>query len=283
MSQQGAGEPRIPEWRPMRSAIIVSVRDDSDLPVAYRWLYKHHIADAISQFAPYVTKYCTYRALPLPSGAEDFGSYNFIMTEHYWLINPFETMGTATPRGLAFTEFFTQSYMEATRQPVGHGLRPSHWMGTREGYHPTVFAFLPMFWEDDFKGTRTVEDGPNFRWLTSFAYPQGVSCAEGDEWYKTQFAPAVCALPQVTRFFSSRVLDHPRVSPFHRFSEIWFENSREWEAAMVDLKDSVPKPPWATYEMFPYFEPYKDFVGVFLLDRPESDHLQQYRGYVTTR
>ncbi|MBZ0129142.1 MAG: hypothetical protein K8F59_08500 [Rhodobacteraceae bacterium] len=272
-----------PLWQPMRSSIMVSVRDDSDLPAAYRWLYKHHVNDSISQFAPYVTKYATYRALPLPKAGEDFGTYNFIMTEHYWLIDPFNGSKTGAPAGLAFNEHFTDEYLEITRQPTGMGLRPTSWMGSRDGYHPTAFTFLPLFWEDDFKGRRSVEDGPNYRWQFTFAYPEGVSCDQGDQWFRHEFAPAICDLPQVTRFFSSRVLNNPRKSPFHRFAEIWFENSREWEAAIATVRNTVRKPDWATYDEFPFFEPYKDFVGVFLLDRPESDHLQQFRGYVTTR
>ena len=276
-------DPEFPKWQPMRSSLMVSVRDDSDLPAAYRWLYKHHVADSISQFAPYVTKYATYRALPIPPGGEEFGTYNFIMTEHYWLIDPFSTSAEGVPVGLAFTEHFTDEYLEITRQPTGLGLRPSKWMGSRDGYHPTAFTFLPMFWEDDFKGPRSIEDGPNYRWQIVFAYPQGVSCEEGDAWFKEVFAPAICDLPQVTRFISSRVLNSPRKSPFHRLAEIWFENSREWEAAMAAVADKVAPPAWATYDRFPFFEPYKDFVGIFLLDRPEADHLQQFRGYVTTR
>ena len=271
----------VPPWSPMRSAIMVSVRDDSDLPAAYRWLYKHHVPDSISQFGPYVTKYATYRALPLPPGGEDFGTYNFIMTEHYWLIDPFSGSAKGVPQGLAFTEHFTDEYLTITRQPTGLGLRPSTWMGTRDGFHPTVFTFLPMFWEDDHHGRRSIEDGANYRWQITFAYPPGVSHDEGDRWYRDHFVPAICALPQVTRFFSSRVLDNPRKSPFHRFSEIWFEHARDWRAAMDAVRCAPP--PWATWDRFPYMEPYKDFVGVFLLDRPESDHLQQFRGYVTTR
>ena len=239
--------------------------------------------DSISQFAPYVSKYATYRALPVPFGGEDYGTYNFVMTEHYWLIDPFNNSAEGVPTGLAFTEHFTDEYLEITRQPTGLGLRPSKWMGSRDGFHPTAFTFLPMFWEDDFKGPRSIEDGPNYRWLIVFAYPDGVSCEEGDVWFKNEFAPVISALPQVTRFISSRVLDSPRKSHFHRLAEIWFENSREWEAAMTAVADRVTRPDWATYDRFPYFEPYKDFVGIFLLDRPEADHLQQFRGYVTTR
>ena len=277
-------EPRMPEWRPMRSVIMVCVRDDSDLPAAYRWLYKHHVADSISQFAPYVTRYCSYRALPLPPGGEEFGTYNFIMTEHYWLIDPFAGDQSGTPRGLAFKEYFTDEYLVVTRQKPGGALRESRWTGTRDGYHPTVFTFLPMFWEEDFKGSqRTIEDGPNYRWQISFAYPQGISREQGDEWFYNEFVPVIAALPEVNRFLSSRVLDSPRKSPFHRFCEIWFDNSREWQKAMAKARAALRKPAWASSERFPFFEPYEDFVGIFLLDRPESDHLQQFRGYLTTR
>jgi hypothetical protein len=269
---------------PMRSMIMVSVRDDSDLPAAYRWLYKYHVPDSISQFMPYVTKYATYRALPVPKNGGDFGTYNWIMTEHYWLLNPFNTSDSATPNGLAFSEIYSKEYLELTRQPSDGELRPSTWMGSREGYHPTVFVFLPIFWEDDIKGSdRTIEDGPNYRWTIAFKYPDGISQEEGDKWFKESFAKELSELPEVNRIISSRVLDTPRTSPFQRVAEIWFDSSKQWEMAMSKVKNKVKKPTWAEYDQFPYIEPYKDFVGEFLLDRPESDHLTQYRGYISTR
>ncbi|MFE8048669.1 hypothetical protein RBA63_14780 [Brenneria goodwinii] len=271
-------------FKPMRSFIMVSVRDDSDLPAAYRWLYKYHVPDSISQFAPYVTKYATYRALPVPKGGEDFGTYNWIMTEHYWIINPFHTSASAAPNGLAFKETYSKDYMEITRQPADGDLRPTNWVGSRDGYHPTVFAFVPIFWEDDFKGSdRTIEDGPNYRWLIAFKYPDGVSQEEGDKWFKEVLVPELVKLPEVDRIISSRVLSSPHTSPFQRVAEIWFDNSKQWEKAMEELQTRVQRPSWATYDRFPYMEPYKDFVGEFLLDRPESDHLQQYKGYISTR
>ena len=269
---------------PMRSVIMVAVRDDSDLPAAYRWLYKYHVPESISQFEPYVTKYSTYRALPLPKGAEEFGTYNWIMTEHYWLINPFSTSKSANSDGIAFAETYSKEYLEITRQPTQGDLRPANWLGSQAGYHPTVFAFLPMFWEDDIKGkTRTPEDGPNYRWMIAFRYPEGVSQEEGDKWFRDSFATELAKLPEVNRIISSRVLNTPRVSPFQRVVEIWFDNSKQWEKAISEVKGKLQKPSWAKYDKFPYMEPYKDFVGEFLLDKPESDHLTQYRGYNTTR
>ncbi|MCL6479482.1 MAG: acetyl-CoA hydrolase [Peptococcaceae bacterium] len=271
------------EFTPMRSVILNCVRDDSDLPAAYRWLYKYHVADSISQFAPYVTKYATYRALPVPPDGIDYGTYNWIMTEHYWLFNPFPPEGS-TSRGLAFAEYWPPDFLEITNQPPGKDLRNPKWQGTRDGYHPIVFAFMPMFWENDFKGSqRTIEDGPKYRWLIVFKYPEGVSREEGDDWFVNKLAPQLVELPELNRFVSSKVLDAPRTGPFQRVAELWFDNSKTWHKAIVENKHKFAKPSWAVYDVFPYLEPYADFTGIFLLDRPESDHLQQFRGYITTR
>jgi hypothetical protein len=268
----------------MRSFILMSVRCDNDRPRVWRWLYKQHVPESISQFMPYCTKYSTYHALPLPQGAQDFGAYNCMMTEHYWLFNIFQQQGTADSSGLAFGEEFPADFMEMTCQPPSKVLRQSGWQGTREGYHPLVFSFAPIFWEDDFKGAgRLTDAGPNFRWLFLLKYPDEVSIDEGDAWFKEVFAPEVCANPEVNRFISSRQLDEPRINPFQRIAEIWFDDSEGWRRAMVERAGSYTKPPWAGWDRLPFFEPYKDFVGVFILDRPESDHLQQWRGYITTR
>ena len=114
-----------PEFRPMRSFIVMSVRSDNDLPRVWRWLYKQHVPESISQFMPYCTKYATYHAQPLPEGAGDFGSYNCMMTEHYWLFNIFQDKGAAQSTGLAFGEEFPDDFMEMTCQAAQQGARVS--------------------------------------------------------------------------------------------------------------------------------------------------------------
>jgi hypothetical protein len=174
--------------------------------------------------------------------------------------------------------------MEITSQPPSKELRQSGWQGSRDGYHPIVFSFAPIFWEDDFKGEgRLTDAGPNYRWLFLLKYPDGVSIDEGDAWFKEVFAPEVCANPEVNRMISSRQLDDPRINPFQRIAEIWFDDSEGWRRAIAQKAAQYTKPAWATWDRFPFFEPYKDFVGIFILDRPDSDHLQQWRGYITTR
>lgn len=274
----------IPEYRPMRSFILNNVRSDNDRPKAFRWLYKQHIPESISQFLPYCTKYSTYHALPLPKDAERFGSYNWIMTEHYWNFNIFQDKNTGHGKGLAFSEAYPDDFMEITCQPPSNVLRQAGWQGSKDGYHPIVFCFAPIFWEDDFKGSdRQTDDGANFRWLYFLSYPEGVSQEEGDQWFHEVFAKEAIEMPEVIRFMSSKLLDAPKINPFCRVVELWFEDSNAWHKAMVENGHKFTKPEWATENTFPFFDPYKDITGIFIMDRPDSDHLNQWRGYITTR
>ncbi len=274
----------IPEYRPMRSFILNNVRSDNDRPKAFRWLYKQHIPESISQFMPYCTKYATYHALPLPKGAENFGTYNWIMTEHYWNINIFQEKNSAHSSGLAFSEDYPEDFLEFTCQPPSKELRQSGWQGSKDGYHPIVFCFAPIFWEEDIKGAgRMTDDGANFRWLFFLSYPEGVTEEDGDAWFKDVFAKEAAEMPEVIRFMSSKLLDEPKINPFNRVVELWFDDSNAWHRAMVENAHKFTKPSWATQDQFPFFESYKDITGVFIMDRPDSDHLTQWRGYITTR
>lgn len=274
----------IPEYRPMRSFILNNIRSDNDRPKGFRWLYKQHVPESMSQFAPYCSKYSTYHILPLPQDSLEFGSYNWIMTEHYWMFNLFQDKNSGHSSGLAFREDYPADFMDITCQPPSAHLRQSGWSGTKDGYHPLVFCFAPIFWEDDFKGSnRMTDDGANFRWLYFITYPKDVPAQECDKWFKEVYAPQVCANKEVTRFLSSRTLDTPKINPFDRVVEIWFDDSEGWHKTMVEKAHEYSKPSWATYDKFPFFEPFKDMVGCFILDRPDSDHLQQWRGYITTR
>ena len=267
----------------MRSVIMNCVRDDNDLPAAYRWLFKYHVNESISQFAPYVNKYATYRALPLPPNGEEVGTYNWIMTEHYWLINPFDR-DMKNHYGLAFNEYWGKDFHAMTNQAPSKLGRNPDWQGTKDGYHPIVFCFVPIFWEEDYRKTlRNHEDGPNYRWMIVHKYPEGVSQEEGDDWFLNSFMPEICDNPEVNIFLTSKVLDVPRTGPFQRVTEVWFDDSRAWHKVVVEKADKYTKPAWATHGVFPYLAPYEDLCSIFLMDRPESDHLRQFHGYITCR
>lgn len=268
---------------PLRSYIFNSVKDLAYLPKAFRWLYKEHVEDSISMLQPFCTKYCTYHALPVPQDGEDFGTYNWIMTEHHYVVDRMHFYG---PKGriVPYAERYSKEFLEITNQPPTNELRDTTWRGTRDGYHPIVNCYAPLYWQHDFKGqTRTIDDGANYRWLTIFKYPEGVSMEEGDAWFFNTLVPELVAVPEVTRFLTAPCIPHVEKGPWQRVVELWFEDSHRWHDGIVKNSSHFTKPSWAQYNVFPYLEPYKDFTGMFLLDRPDSNHLTQFNGYIVTR
>jgi len=49
--------------------------DDNDLPGMERFFWRYH-APEVMQFAPKMTRYVNFRAVPPPPGAEEYGHYN---------------------------------------------------------------------------------------------------------------------------------------------------------------------------------------------------------------
>ncbi|AEE92356.1 conserved protein of unknown function [Tepidanaerobacter acetatoxydans Re1] len=276
------------EFKPMRSLIYVGVAKEEYRHKLKNWLYRYHIPDSISQFAPYVTKYAFYNALPVPPEGERFGAYNMQLTEHYWLINPMNPQLKIK----AFTEFFPVDVLkwqgnipdDADADSVnieGDAARSS---GGDNGMPPFIFAFIPFWWEEDFKGAgRTVEDGPNYRWQFLIQYPNGISLEEGDQWFYKKLVPAFKEMPEVNRFLTSRVIRDVNDCQFHRVIEMWFDGPEEWYRAAVEKGKSIERPHWATAEEFPYLKPKFQIASLFLTDIADSDNYSQYRGYITMR
>lgn len=276
------------EFKPMRSLIYVDCVKEEYRHRLEHWLYYHHIPDSISQFGPYVTKYAFYPALPMPQDGERFGTVRMQLTEHYWLINP---MGEEL-KNKAFTEYFPADVLrwQGTIPDVvdgsvnieGDDARATG--GGDSGMPPFIFAFVPVWWEEDFKGKeRTVHDGPNYRWQFVMNYPDGVSAEEGDKWFYEEVVSKFQEMPEVTRFLTSKVIREVNGCPFHRVVEMWFSGPTAWHKAAVERAKDIKKPDWAETDVFPYLKPYFRFSSLFLSDIARSDNMTQYRGYITMR
>jgi len=274
------------EYQPMRSLIYVDVVKEKYRHKLQHWLYKTHIADSISQFGPYVSKYAFYNALPVPPDGERFGPTRLQLTEHYWNVNPF----TSCVKNHAFTEVFPLDVLkwqgnvpdnDAEMNVKGEDARAT---GGEQGTAPFVFAFVPIWWEEDFKGgIRTVADEPNYRWQIAMRYPEGVTLEEGDKWFYSEVVPKFVDMPEVTRFLTSRVMQEINHCPMQRIVEIWFEGPLEWHEAAVVKSAGIMKPEWASTDVFPYLRSRQEFMSIFLTDIAASDNLTQYRGYITMR
>lgn len=152
------------------------------------------------------------------------------------------------------------------------------------GTVPFIFAFIPVWWEEDFKGEgRTVEDGPNYRWQFMVRYPDGVSMEEGDKWLKEEFIPAYTAQDEVTRCLSSKIIKSVNDCEFDRVVEMWFPSPSAWQKATKEAAQKVAKPDWAETEDFPYLKKSYGISGIFLSDIARSDNMTQYHGYITMR
>jgi len=280
------------EFNPKRSLIFIRVVKEEYRHKHRHWLYRHHVEDSISQFGPYVSQYAYYPALPVPPGGDAYGAHNVNLVEHYWLVSDFDPR----VKNKTFSEFFPPEVLrwQGNIPDVDPGSLPENLDGDRarqadclaadDTTSPFVFAFVPIWWDEDLKGSeRTAEDGPNYRWMTLIRYPDGVTEEEGDRWFFEEWAPAFVNHPATTRFLTSRVIREENNCPYHRLFEIWFDGPEEWEAAVKAAEEKIAKPAWATADAFPYFKRFADIVCLFLPDNAESSHMSQFHGYITMR
>lgn len=283
-------------YQPMRSLLYVDLGKEEYRVKLEHFLYKTHIPESISLFEPYVTKYAFYQALPYPEGAEDFGPTRMQLTEHYWSCCPDNEAFFKHVKALAETfppevlkwqgvipddmEFPPQK-MEDSQEDAADAFRQN--VPAEMGMIPVVFAFVPVWWEDDFKGEgRTSSDGPNYRWQVALRWPDGHKKA-GEEWFINEFVPAFAADDKVTRIISSKIIQEASGCPFDRIVEIWFEGPEEWQEVIKSISAKIVKPEWAQTENFPYLKSRYNIQSIFLSDIARQNNLTQYRGYITMR
>lgn len=287
-----------PDFYPTRSLIFVDLADEDYRIHLENWLYRYHVPDSISQFGPYVSKYAFYPALPVPEGGERFGAVRMQMTEHYWLANPNDIHEFSHHKALR--EYFPpdvliwQNNLPDPKKglPVDKGAAENidgddarATKGNENlGTVPFIFAFVPVWWEEDFKGEgRTVEDGPNYRWQIVISYPEGVSRDEGDKWFREELIPAFVESTYTTRILSSNIMKEVNDCSFDRLAEIWFASPSDWKACIAEVAEKVKKPSWAETEDFPYLRKSYGISSIFLSDYARSDNFSQYHGYITMR
>jgi len=204
--------------------------------------------------------YVSYRAVPAPPGAEDYGYFNYKLHENL--------LSEAGPPPLGLTG------MTPEVVPL-----------------KTIMVNVPSSPTEDFKGAGVSRyEKTILRWVTVFRYPEGVSAEEADDWYVNVHAPEVMRQPGLTRFFSYRVLPpnpavqagvssflHPRSAgsfDWHRVSELWYEDGNGWVDSNLTSPPPYTEPPWATYHKYPFFQPGTDFGSTFILERPSDDWLR---------
>jgi hypothetical protein len=209
------------------------------------------------------------------------------LTEHYWLLNPF----TPDTKVKTLTEYFPADVLkwqgnipdntDETANIEGDQARSS---GGNNGLPPFLFAFVPVWWEEDHKGSdRNVENGPNYRWQWTIKYPEGISAEDGDKWLYEEVFPKFKEMPEVTRILTSKIIKDVNNCPYHRVVEMWFDGPADWHKCAIEKSKSINKPSWAKNDAFPYLSPGFEIKSIFLTDIAYSDNFTQHRGWITMR
>ena len=152
------------EFNLMRSLIYVGLAKEEYRPKLEEWLYKYHVPESISKFTPYCIKYAFYQAYPTPPDGERFGVRKMQLTEHYWLVDEHlpEMANNIYNEYMPMDVLRWQGCIPDVNTAATHANAETGDAGRAVGggdFPPFIFAFVPINWEEDFKGAgRTPED-----------------------------------------------------------------------------------------------------------------------------
>jgi hypothetical protein len=260
--------------------IIVGGMPPDQLPMFERRLIREHAPETISWIGPWLESYVRYWGVPAPvemcPDLVRYASYIHGVTMHVYNEVPpdpgsqmWGMVGAVLPgstKALPPKEIYSKSRPVDDSLPVHSGM-----------------CFVPFAPTEDFSGNDLNPWQTSIiRWVTMIKYPNKVSPEEGDDWYIKIHAREVMKQPGLLRYFSYKALkfsDRPNY-PWHRVSEQWYAGFKDWYNAIIQSPSSYTRPAWAKYDQYPFFEPYKDFLGAFILERPTHDFLRDYLGYV---
>jgi len=222
----------------IKTIIFHHLLDMNDLPAAERWFYRYHIPEVMRNRP---LSYLSFRAVPPPPGAEDYGYFNYKIHENVSVGDQEASLAL-----LAMTP-------EVVPLKV-------------------IMVNVPPAPTEDFLGAgASLDDRTILRWMMVFRYPEGIEVEEGDDWYINVHAPEVSVRKGSSTFL------HPRSqvsSNWHRVSELWYENNNGWVESIVKAPPTYTPPNWTSYDRFPFLEPGIDFVSTFILERPTDDWLR---------
>lgn len=242
----------------------------SDIASMERWYYSIHGPELVRRYGPWMQRFeCFMPVNGFSVEREAFGLYNWRVTDGWWREAP-----PAGPEGT----------MALTSPPVFLTHHAS--------------CLIPPFPTEDFMGMDyQPHEKSVLRWRILFKYPDGVAKDEGEEWFLRTHVPETMKQSGLFRYFSYKAINDPIHLPGHwapdgalpagiavrgwdRMVEMWYENFDDWHHSVIEAPPRYTAPSWATYDKYPFFKPYSDFVSAFLLERPVDEFLRDARVYL---
>ena len=262
----------------VKCSFILDLPSMNELPEMERWYIRYHAPEAIGMLGAWMTRYMSYRAVPPPEGAADYGYYNYRVSELWF--RSIDELPPVVGMGMDLSgQIFELTWPKFMRGAVSSELYAPKWGGRPEGPHPWTQIFVPAATTEDFLGRFTFDDITFIRWYIAFKYPEGVSIEDGEDWYLNVHSKEVMQQPGLIRYFSHRAVEVPGIPyqyPWDRLTEQWYENYDAWHKAL-NASITYTKPDWASKETYPFLAPYTDFLSTFILERPTDDFLRDWR------
>jgi hypothetical protein len=249
-----------------------------ELPYRERWLLREHAGETISWIGPWLERYVRYWAVLPPANLVPdivrYGSYTSGITMHVYNDYP-----PIPAEQWGMTGIIPMGLEKRSISPADAYKRVDSF--AHDGIVETAFCYVPFAPSDDFMGGDLNPWSTSIlRWLNVIRYPAGVSKEEGEDWYRNVHSKEVMNQPGLLRYFSYVTMNWQGPPQWDRVVELWYPDYNAWHDAVVKSPPRYTKPAWAKYGEYPFFEPLKDFLGCFVLERPTHDLLRDYMGYV---
>jgi hypothetical protein len=231
----------------MIKQVILGFMAGVDRIIGDRWYFRFHSKEMLRYWGPWLRRYETYRAYDPPPEAKRFGALDGRLVEMW-----FDSVE-------ADREARCISNLERTPGT------PSPWPRPR-----SATILVPAVPTEDFLGKEPLpEEKTILRWCCIFKYPDGVSLEEGEKWYLEVHSQEVKQQPGLLKYISHRGLkEQLPPNPWHRISELWYENISAWRKAVIDSGLHYTPPPWGKKE------PFVDMVSTFVGYKPDVDFLR---------
>ena len=214
-----------------------------------RWYFRYHSKEVVRFFGPWLRRYETYNAYTPPEEARQLGAVGGRMTELWY--SSVEDFLEAKPNSRPYTNEAWMAKLPPGAMTAG-------------------ITLVPAMPTENFLGKEpTPEERPILRWYRLIKYPEGVSRADGEEWYLNTHSQEVKQQPGLLRYVSHLVVDNPPIrTPWLRVEEQWYEDFDAWRKAVIDSPPKYTAPPWAKQG------PFLDSVSNFLRYKPDVDYLK---------
>ncbi len=208
-----------------------------------RWYYRIHNKEYVRKFGPWLRRYENYRAYDPPPEAGRFGAVGGRVVELWY--DSAETLKESRSLFAALT---------GAPFPV---IRPAD-------------VIVPAVPTEDFLGKEpTPEEKAPLRWLCVLRYPDGVSPEDGEKWYLKVYSEEAKKQPGLLKYVSYRTIQlTPDPKPWHRVSELWYDDFAAWRKAVVESPPKYTPPRWSKKG------PFVDMVSIFVRPKPVTDFLR---------